>query len=249
MGAGRGGLRVSNAVGAPHASQIQRKGADSGDRRHLGCVFKIQNKSVLLQKMEFYNENGAKIDHLRYERTEQLQAEQYIRPTSIVLEIGARYGSVSCIISKKLENPMNLVAVEPDERVWSALEGNMARNGCIFHIVKGVVSRKPLILTETSVCQGYGTTSVPVETSSIPNYTLEEIESQYGLRFNTLVADCEGFLETFFDENPGFYDQLSLIMFEKDYPHKCNYNKIIQMLREKGFRQIVGGFHEVWEKE
>lgn len=82
-----------------------------------------------------------------------------------------------------------------------------------------------------------------------PTATLEEIESKYDLRFDTLVADCEGFLEVFMDENPVLYDQLTMILFEKDCPHKCNYDKIIATLRAKGFRQLVAGFHEVWERE
>jgi FkbM family methyltransferase len=198
--------------------------------------------------MQFYNEMGLAINHLAIEREEQLQAERFIHPASVVLEIGARYGTVSCIISKKLNNQKNLVAVEPDERVWCALEENMIRNGCDFNILKGVISKKPIILAEKNSYGGYGTTSILAESSPIPNYSLEEIEARYGLRFNTLVADCEGFLEVFFDENPSFYDQLSLILFEKDYPHKCNYNKIIANLRAKGFRQLVAGFHEVWQK-
>jgi FkbM family methyltransferase len=199
--------------------------------------------------MEFHDETGRLINHFQTEREEQLQAERFITPVCVVLEIGARYGTVSCTISKKLNNQKNLVAVEPDERVWGALERNMTRNGCDFNILKGVISKKPLILTEKNSWDGYGTTSVSAESSPIPNYSLEEIEARYGLRFNTLVADCEGFLEVFFDENPSFYDQLSLIMFEQDYPHKCNYNKIKETLRAKGFRRLVEGFHEVWEKK
>ena len=62
---------------------------------------------------------------------------------------------------------------------------------------------------------------------------------QYNLNFNVLVADCEGFLEMFFDENPDFYDNLRLIIFEADYPEKCNYNKIRNTLSDKKFNEIV----------
>ncbi len=33
-----------------------------------------------------------------------------------------------------------------------------------------------------------------------------------------------------FDENPDFYDDLRLVLFEADYPEKCNYNKIRRQL-------------------
>lgn len=55
----------------------------------------------------------------------------------------------------------------------------------------------------------------------------------YNLKFNVLVADCEGFLQQFFDENPEFYDNLRLVIFEADYPEKCNYGKIVTKLKEK----------------
>ena len=74
------------------------------------------------------------------------------------------------------------------------------------------------------------------------------MENKYNLRFNTLVADCEGFLEQFMDENPKLYQQLSLIMFEKDYPNKCNYAKIENTLKTNGFTCLVGRFHSVWKK-
>jgi hypothetical protein len=62
------------------------------------------------------------------------------------------------------------------------------------------------------------------------------------------VADCEGFLEQFLDENPKLYNQLSLILFEKDYPNKCNYEKIAATLRANGFTCLDGSFHSIWKK-
>ncbi len=198
--------------------------------------------------MQFINERGNIIDHLHIEDAEQRDVQKYVPADAVVLELGARYGTVSCTINKKQSSPYNLVAVEPDERVWDALERNMKHNGCHFHILKGVISRTPISLTEINSYDGYGTTSVATEESDIKNYSLEEVEAMYNLTFDTLVADCEGFLEIFMDENPSLYDRLRLILFEKDYANKCNYDKIINTLREKGFTQLQSGFHEVWQK-
>ena len=66
--------------------------------------------------------------------------------------------------------------------------------------------------------------------------------------FNVLVADCEGFLETFFEENPEFYDNLRLVIFEADYPDKCDYNKIRYALKVRGFIQTLNGHQNVWIK-
>jgi FkbM family methyltransferase len=196
--------------------------------------------------MKFKNEFGF-FDHTRMEIKEQLQANTHIEPDCIVLELGARYGTVSCVINKKLSHPLNQVVVEPDERVWKVLEENMIQNECNFHIVKGFVSNTPMNLINDAT-DPYATTSIKSVSSSIKSYTLNEIETMYNLKFNTLVADCEGFLEQFFDENPHFYEQLNLVMFEKDYPEKCDYDKIKTKLLQYGFECIETGFQEVWRR-
>ena len=51
-------------------------------------------------------------------------AKEYIKKDDVVLELGARYGSVFCVINSKLSNKNNQVSIEPDSRVWDALEKN-----------------------------------------------------------------------------------------------------------------------------
>lgn len=199
--------------------------------------------------MEIYNENGEKVDTEYWEKREQIHANGFVEPDDVVLELGARYGSVSVVINRKLNNPLNHVAVDPDERIWKCLEENRERNGCKFHILKGVISQKPLALAELDNCSGYGTTSVPAtEPTSVKSYTLEEVQDMYGVKFTTLVADCEGFLETFFDENPWMYDQLNTVLYEQDYPDKCNYDKIANNLKEHGLKNLWYGSHLVWKR-
>jgi FkbM family methyltransferase len=199
--------------------------------------------------MDIRDQNDISIDTAHVEDAEQDLAKQYIEENDIVFELGARYGSVSCVINSKLNCKTNQVVVEPDERVWEALERNKKANNCEFHIVKGFVSAKKLNLTNLD-CHlgGYGATYIVDNDSTIPSYTIEEIIEKHNLTFNVLVADCEGFLECFFDENPTFYDTLRLIMFEADYPEKCNYNKIRDTLREKGFIEKKNGHQNVWIK-
>jgi len=199
--------------------------------------------------MDIRDQNGTSIDIAHVEKTEQELAKQCIEENDIVFELGARYGSVSCVINSKLKCKTNQVVVEPDERVWEALERNKKANGCEFHIVKGFVSSKKLGLTEINSHNGYGTTSVEDSSSSIPSYSMEEINIKYNLTFNVLVADCEGFLELFFDENPTFYDTLRLILFEADYPKKCNYDKIRDTLKVKGFTEKRRGHQNIWIKK
>lgn len=197
--------------------------------------------------MDIKDENGKRVDIECLEVEEQKLVRKYIVETDVVLELGARYGSVSCIINSNLSCKTNHVAIEPDNRVWGALERNMQVNKCKFHIVKGFISNKKLNLTNLDVYHGgYGATFVEDTNSNIPSFTLDEINEKYNLEFNVLVADCEGFLEVFFDENPTFYNNLRLIIFEADYSEKCNYNKIRKALAEKGFKKILEGHQNVW---
>jgi hypothetical protein len=83
--------------------------------------------------MEFKDQYGKIIDHLKMERDEQLQAEKYVTSDCVVLELGARYGTVSCIINKKV-GP-NMVVVEPDIRVQDALEQNMKANDFLIGVM------------------------------------------------------------------------------------------------------------------
>lgn len=193
---------------------------------------------------------GKRVDIDKVEHVEQYLANKYILKDDVVLELGARYGSVSCIINSKLQNKKNQLVVEPDERVWNALEKNRDSNNCSFHIVKGFISNKQLDLTNLDKwIDGYGATFVDSNDSQIPSYTLESIINNYNLKFNVLVADCEGFLERFFDENPDFYDNLRLIIFEADYRDKCDYKKIRKTLISKNFKKMLSGHQNVYIKK
>ena len=201
--------------------------------------------------MNIVDQFGNRVHIESLERVEQDLAEQYILPNDVVLELGARYGSVSCIINSKLNNKKNQVVVEPDERVWDALERNRETNNCEFHIVKGFLSRKKnLDLTNLDCCHGgYGATFTQNDDTKISSISLEKVKTLYNIdKFNVLVADCEGFLEQFFEENFHICDDLRLILFEADYPEKCNYGKIKHFLQLKGFQNLMDGHQNIWIK-
>ncbi len=199
--------------------------------------------------LEYYDENNNRINHNQLEAHEQYLAKKYIKPQDIVLELGASYGTVSCTVNQILENKTNQVVVEPDDRVWNALEQNKIRNNCNFHIVKGIISTKKKSLANKDVYyNGYGAITVDDPNSSIVSYTLKEVEEKYNLRFNVLIADCEGCMEEFFDENYQLYTQLRIIIFEADYPERCNYSKIKENLKNNNFKEVESGHQNVWLK-
>jgi len=211
---------------------------------------KLKKRNTYIKVMDIVDQDNKSINIFKFEVIEQNLAYLYIQKDDVVLELGGRYGSVSCVINHKLTNKKNHVVVEPDKRVWNALKRNKKENDCYFNIVKGFISNKKLSLINLDDWYGgYGATSIEDNQSDIPSYTLNEIKQKYNLQFNVLVADCEGFLEVFLDENPELYDEIRMCIFEADKTEYCNYDKIRDIFREKGFNEILGGHQNVWIKD
>lgn len=202
-----------------------------------------------VRAIPFIDENGCIIDHNNIETVEQKQAWTYVPSDGIVLELGARYGTVSCLINHKLSNANNQVSVEPDPVVIGALRENRITHHCDFTIFHGVISKIPMKLQQDGH-NGYGNYCVPVWEKDLLTTSLEVLIQETGLNFNVLVADCEGFLEQFIFENVEHINNFRIIMFERDYPHRCNYHKIETYLIELGFKCVnaVGDMHVVYSK-
>jgi hypothetical protein len=184
---------------------------------------------------------GKIIDYTKYEATEVKQAKQYIKPDDRVLELGARWGGVSVTTNKILKDKEKHYVVECDPSVWDTLEFNRVNNNCSFNIIQGVISKKPMSLKGN----GLATHTIQDEQGDIPNYPLPLVD------FNVLIADCEGFIEQFYDENKGLFQGLRLILLEKDRPEFCDYDRIFAEWNEIGFKQIKPKqlkFHTVWIK-
>lgn len=203
----------------------------------------------------FVNEKGEKVDYRTFESVEVHLAKKYIKRDDYVLELGARYGGVSCAINSKLKNKTHQYSVEPDYRVWDALETNKKNNNCEFNIIKGTISNEPMKIIQdtrkfkdnndwaayTELASGY---SSPAP-RGIENHKLPDKP------FNVLVADCEGFLETFYNENKQLFSQLRCIMIEKDRPDQCNYKFLESEFLNMGFKisyKCEKDFHVVYER-
>ena len=162
------------------------------------------------------------------EIVEQELVKKYVKPDDRVLELGARYGAVSVTTNKILNDISKHYVVEPDASVWNALETNMKNNDCNFNIIKGVIGEK-----KYSVCgSNYST-----YTQEDPNSTLESHKIP-DINFNTLIVDCEGYLETFYFENVNFFSKLEKIILEADEIERCDYEKVFAEFKKQGFTQI-----------
>ena len=200
-----------------------------------------------LDKIPYVDENNKRVD-IKNEREEQYVSHDFIEPCNTVLELGARYGVVSCVINHKLENPTQHVCIEPDKTVIRCLKKNKKTHNAHFKILNGIISTKRVSLKK----DGYASRIVPISSteSAIDTYTIKYIESKYKLTFDTLVADCEGCLCDFITENKQFVvHQLKNIMFEADLPNLCNYKKIRKILKDCGFNVVVNGFVSFWKKK
>jgi hypothetical protein len=188
--------------------------------------------------MSFVRENLQPLDHTKHETWEQMLTKKHILNTDVVLELGARYGCVSVAIQSK--KPKYHYAVEPDPAVWEALETNLANFKCDTTVLKGFLSKTPLVLMPHS--DPNARYSMPSEEFTAPSKSLQDLATN----FNALVADCEGFLETFFKQNPTFANGLRICIFEADNPNMCNYDWVKDHLRASGLFPVEEGFQNVW---
>lgn len=179
----------------------------------------------------YYDENDNIVNHYQCETTEQRLCEEYIDKNDIILELGARYGTVSCLTNRIVNDKgkENHYVVEPDSKVWDALEDNMKINNCSFNIIKGVISSEDKkyklegtgYAVHTTIDTNYG--------KGIDTYKIPDVP------FNTLIADCEGYMEIFYNENKEWFKTIDKIIMECDMPDKCDYKYLIKELLSIGF--------------
>ena len=203
----------------------------------------INMKFEELDAIPYLNEQGYVIPHKEWERDEQMDALQFVPRDATVLELGARYGTVSCAINSVLDNPERHVAVEPDLSVYYALMGNRDRHGCKFLIMDGVVSKTPVFMRR----EGYSTHIVGdlgAATFEAKTMSYDQLEASTGLVFDCLVADMEGGLLAFLEENIDKVRNYRAVLFECD--GDCDYGRVRAILAKHGLYEAKAGFHSVW---
>ncbi len=215
--------------------------------------------------MTFVDRDGHQAN-VEYEAEEQFLVRKYIPKDAKVLELGARYGTVSCVLSEVLDDPTQHVAVEPDSSAIEALTKNRYANGGKFHIFEGVVSEKGYELAFIDPkfdLHEYGTYTKETDTPTIKNMTLEDLSVTYDIKFDCIVADCEGFFCDFVDENREAIKNMRVIIYEQDgipWPTFMEKYKTLDVtLTSCGFKRIHTiphpkyennpHFHNVWVKE
>lgn len=189
------------------------------------------------------------------EYPEQLMAAKFIKPTDIVLEIGANIGRNSCMIGKLLNDSSNLVSVESDMDVIKYLEENRNNNGLHFHIEPSAISKRNMVQS------GWTTQirdDIPTGWKKVNTITLNQLMIKYNLKFNTIVADCEGAFYNILQDFPHILDNINTVIIENDYLDYNHYLYTVKCFEQYGFRStytLSGGwgvcydvFYQVFSK-
>lgn len=162
----------------------------------------------------FKNETWLPAEPCNIERGSQEMVWKWIRPSDVVLEVGARYGTVSCMIASKQQQSGKVLSAEPDSKVWQVLDSNLQDHHCAVKVFKGVVGNKSVTVTAAGT-GGYGTfTSIQDPAQEAPAQTFAALEASQGLSFNAAMIDCEGCLPTLLAQNPGMLDRMEVMLIE-----------------------------------
>ena len=216
---------------------------------------------------KFYDENDNILSDfsLKVEDGSRYLINKYVTSDMKVLELGARYGTVSVCLNYLLNEPVTqLLCVEPDNTVINSLKKNRDINNCEFNIFNGAISKNELYCcyngcgweTKTYIEPPSGLKSIKISTLPI-----DKIQETYNIQFDCLLADCEGFLLQFITENDDFFNNLKCVIYEEDcnISHPINnsyidYNIVENFLLSKGFTHIevfkdfIGLNNHIWLK-
>ena len=150
-------------------------------------------------------------------------AKELITPDDVVLEVGARYGTTTCAVARYQGNSGNLIAVEADPSVWRVLQYNLATHSCKAHLVLGVMGEKDLVLVDENqlinMPLGYAKVTSEDENAKgthVAHFSWDDIETQTGLKINTVIFDCEGCMFPILKAYKHKFSQIQKVIIEND---------------------------------
>jgi FkbM family methyltransferase len=201
-----------------------------------------------------------KINHgsLKEELPEQRLAYMFLKGDETILEIGGNIGRNSLVMANILTDDKRLVVLESDENNARILNENKDLNNLNFNIEAKALCKNKLmqqgwITSEgDELKEGYRW----VETCDY-NY----LKDKYQLKFDTIVADCEGAFYYILRDFPEVLDGVNLVIMENDYTSIDNYNYVADSLTKNGLKKVymeylidanwspcVRNFFEVWKR-
>jgi FkbM family methyltransferase len=222
----------------------------------LGGVYRIHDLKITIPRSLTARSFRSQFFWHLYESDERRLIDQFVREQDRVLELGGCLGVISCLTNRKLVDPRSHVVVEANGKLISCLTENRKSNRCGFHIVHGMISRSSTgrFYIHDEILDGSGVertdAGVPVVSVNVPVYTIDQIESEYGMRFNVVIMDIEGGELSFIEENTEFLRRIDLLIVELHRPViGQGVARAVSILREQEFINIESlGASEVWVK-
>lgn len=203
----------------------------------------------------FFDEKGKPVSKSK-ESVEHALIRRHISKQSCgVLELGARYGTSSCAIAHHIDRKDAIVSVEADPSVSPATARNLRENNCSNHLIRGVVATRPMVRSKRRNGSGYTNyfevlhadgkqAAAAIANESSIAYTPTQLERTYGVRFDSMVVDCEGCFDAFVSSFPAFVSRIETIILEADYGMGmqrlgyANYTALEQSLHAMGFGTV-----------
>lgn len=212
------------------------------------------------------------------EHDEWLMVAALVTPAHRVLELGARYGTTSCAISRAQLNSGRLVAVEPDAGTNGALHAHLSHNRlrhrCNFAIVQGTVGSRAPVRIARPLSYATQTRLARANESAEPNLSIAQLEERIGWRVDTLLLDCEGCIELLLlkqrdsdgaivlrDEGRRLLASLRLLLLEEDALPSRQYQQWWRVFEGAGLRRVWNAadsfnrswssrvFHSAWSRD
>jgi FkbM family methyltransferase len=176
-------------------------------------------------------------------------ARALIIPSQRVLELGARYGTTSCVLAEVTHNHGGVVSVEPDQKAHAALRANLDSHRCNVAVFRGTVGQTPQVVLEfpnRSLRYEVQTRQATAADHPLPHLTYERLEQLSGrqdgtyqrFQFNVLVLDCEGCINDMLSSRILASHSLELILLEMDSPRKVDYSMWHLRFERHGFRRV-----------
>ena len=164
--------------------------------------YENNNISLHYSKNLFGLINRALFFDKKYEFEEEYFVKKYISQNDTILELGGCFGYISCLSNSIIKNKSKHFVLEPNYCLLPYLEKNKKTNDCDFQIINKVISKKKKMkLFMNNSILGSSLVNKTKNSIEVDGITLEELQTQNAIIFDTLIIDIEGAELEFFQEN------------------------------------------------
>ncbi len=188
------------------------------------------------------------------EEDDILAIDKYLNKNAKVLELGGCIGFVSCYLNAKLSNRKNHVVLEANPNLIPYLEINKEDNQCEFNVVNKIISdNKENIFYIGKSIHSSSIKNISNEKYNIEGISIAELETEFKLKFDTLILDIEGAEYELFKETDFSKLHISTIIFELHDFNRVLTPKQVKVIKNSltryGYMLIEAiGNSQIWKR-